>query len=229
MRKNCALLLGRTGDFSVVDSLGFVMKDPDVTVRKAAVDALCLQEGRPSSKYLMVALTDEVPMIRIASAYALGRAGTPESTDALMLLLSDPDDAVRVAAAKAIGIQAEDRAADSLIGALSDENGFVVIAAIETLGKMKSSRARDAIAGRLSSADDEIKRTAISALAAFKGMHAYIKPFLRDPDWATRKVAVEALAGERDPSVTRLLEDVYDNEEDLTVKKAIEVVLSAHR
>ncbi|MGE5892878.1 MAG: HEAT repeat domain-containing protein [bacterium] len=229
VRKNAAFLLGKIGDPRSVHAIGFVMKDPDVSVRKAAVQSFSLINDPLLTKYLMVALTDEIPAIRIEAAYALGKVHTPESTDALILLLSDPDELVRVAAAKAIGIHSDEKAADMLIRVLTDENGFVVTAALETLGTIRTGKSRDAIIRMLSSGDDEIRRTAISALAGFSGIVDHVKPFLRDPDWATRRIAVETIGKQAQGPTLSLLEEVYDLEEDPTVKKMIEAVFSARR
>ena len=140
-------------------------------------------------------------------------------------MLSDPDESVRVAAAKAIGIHADTKAVEALIHTLSDENGFVVTASLETLGKMKTDRSKEAILNMLDSRDDEIKRTAINALSLFEGIVDRVIPFLRDPDWATRKVAVEVLGTQRDERRKAILETLYDEEEDPTVRKSIEVLL----
>jgi len=225
VRKNSSLILGKMGVPGDSDAIGFVMKDPDVQVRKAAVTALSQLGGPLSTKYLMIALTDEVPDVRVSSAYALGRSREDESVQSLILLLSDPDESVRVAAAKAIGIHADERAVDALVNALSDSNGFVVTAALETLGKIRSERSRDAILGTLKSEDDEIKRTAISALTGFQGVIDRIVPFLRDRDWATRKVAVEVIGGQDDPKGRAIIEEMYDLEDDRTVKRTIEEIL----
>lgn len=225
VRKNSSLVLGKLSVADSAESIGFVMKDPDVQVRKAAVMALSDLGGPVSMKFLKIALTDEIPEVRISAAYALGKVEDDESLQSLILLLSDPDESVRVAAAKAIGIHADLNAIDALIGALSDENGFVVAASLETLGKIKTERSKEAIVKLLKSEDDEIKRTAISALAHYDGILETVMPFLNDPDWATRKVAVEVVGTQRDEGRNAILEEMYDSEEDPTVRKSIEVLL----
>jgi len=225
VRKNSSLILGKLAVSESAESIGFVMKDPDVQVRKAAVAALSELGGPVSMKYLKIALTDEIPDVRISAAYALGREKSDESVQSLILLLSDSDESVRVAAAKAIGIHSDPKAVDALIHSLSDENGFVVTASLETLGKMNTERSKDAILKMLESADDEIKRTAISALCNFQGIIEKVMPFLTDPDWATRKVAVEVLGAQQDERKNDILESLYDREEDPTVRKSIEVLL----
>jgi HEAT repeat protein len=227
IRKNCSLTLGKINARDSVSEIGFLVKDPDIDVRKAAVSALSLINDPENIRYLMIALTDEVSDIRIAAAYALGSVRTIDATDALILLLSDPDEAVRVAAAKALGVVSDRRAFKSLKRALSDKNGFVVAAAIEALGRIKTEDAKEAITGMLSSRDDEIKRTAVNSLANFADIKEIVTPFLRDPDWATRKIAADVLGQQIDPTVKGILEEVYDIETDQTVKLAIKEAMNA--
>jgi HEAT repeat protein len=229
IRKNSTLILGRINAMEAVKEVGFLVKDPDVSVRKAAVVSLSMINAPGNLRHLMVALTDEISDIRITAAYALGSIGTRDSTEALILLLSDPDESVRVAAAKSLGSTADERALKPLKKALSDQNGFVVAAAIEALGGMSSPVARDAIMKMLSSDDDEIKRTAISSLSRYEGVREKIIPFLSDPDWATRKIAVDVLGEQPDSEIMQILEAVFDDESDYIVKSAIKDILSANR
>jgi HEAT repeat protein len=227
IRRNCSLALGKINALESVGSIGFLVKDAEVEVRKAAVSALSMINDPENIRFLMIALTDEISDIRIAAAYALGSVCTTEATDALILLLSDPDEAVRVAAAKALGVVSDSRAFKSLKRSLSDKNGFVVAAAIEALGGMKTEDAKEAIIGMLSSHDDEIKRTAVRSLANFNDVQEIVIPFLRDPDWATRKIAADVLGQQTGPSVAGILEEMYDDETDITVKSAIKDALNA--
>lgn len=226
IRKNVTLILGKIDAKEAVKEVGFLVKDPDTGVRKAAVVSLSMITAADNLRYLKIALTDEISDIRVTAAYALGMNATKESTDALILLLSDQDESVRVAAIKALGSTADERALEPLVEALSDVNGFVVAAAIEALGRMVNVHARDAIMRMLSSDDDEIKRTAVRSLSHFDGVREKIIPFLSDPDWATRKIAVEILGKSPDGAVMHMLETLYDEETDPIVKNAIEDVLN---
>ena len=229
VRKNSALVLGRLGIAEAVPEIGFLVKDAVVPVRKAAVRALSMIASPSTVRHIMIALTDEVPDIRVAAAYALGEVQGPGTLDALVLLLSDPDDSVRVAAAKALGMHPDERAFDALQEALGDRNGFVVAAVLETIGRMGTEKAREAVISMLDSEDDEIRRTAISALYGYSGITEIVSPYLRHPDWATRKISVEVIASSGDPAVRTLLGEMYDVEEDVTVRKAIEDALHADR
>jgi HEAT repeat protein len=78
----------------------------------------------------------------------------------------------------------------------------------------------------LSSDDEEIKRTAISALEGFADVEDRLIPFLKDPDWASRIAAVRVLGKSSLRSVREELEKLLDTDEDPTVVRAVEEILS---
>lgn len=225
-RRNTALLLGEVRASVAVQDLGFALKDDDVKVRKAVVEALSSIRTDEAVKYLSYALTDESSDIRISAALSLGAIGGAGVLESLTLLSSDPDSAVRVAAAKSLGILGDARAVPTLTGLLPDGSGFVVTAAVESLGHLGGGEARDAIVGMLSSQDEEVRRTAIFSLAAFPGVEASLLPFLKNPDWATRIAAVRSLGRMSAERVKTELEKLLDTEEDPSVIKAVEEILS---
>jgi len=241
LRKNTALLLGKTAgnDRKTVLALGFVLKDEDQGVRRAAVSALAEIGSPESTRHLFLALTDESPEIRAAAALSLGCAALgideikKEAFEALRLLLSDSEDMVRVAAVKALGALGAKDAGPCFIKLLHDPNGFVVTTAINALGKIKSPGAENAILSMLESPDREIVRTAIKALAGFEGAAGHVVPFLKDPDWATRMAAVEALKEasglhsirEQGLAIEEL-KALLDTEEDPVVRKSVERFLA---
>lgn len=226
LRRNIACLLGKIKAGEAVEALGFALKDSKVMVRKAVVEALSSIGTSEAVRYLTYALTDEDPGIRISAVLSLGAIGGEGTLDSLLILTSDPDDFVRVSAAKALGLLKDRSAVKTLISLLSDRSGFVVTAAIESLQALGGNEARDAVLKMLSSEDDEIKRTAISALAGFEDVADRLIPFLRDPDWASRIAAVRALGRSPGQRAKIELEKMLDIEDDPTVIKAVEEILS---
>ncbi|HYQ48040.1 MAG TPA: HEAT repeat domain-containing protein, partial [Thermodesulfovibrionales bacterium] len=206
---------------------GFALKDAKVAVRKAVVEALSLIGTEDAVRYLKYALTDEDPDIRISATLSLGAIGGEGILDALTILTADPDNFVRVSAAKAIGMLRDMRSVSILTCLLRDQSGFVVTTALEALKAAGGDDARNAIAGMLSSPDEEVKRTAISCLGKFDGVEHLLLPFLKDPDWAARMAAVKALGRRVSENVRAELEKLLDSEEDPTVIKAVEEILSA--
>jgi HEAT repeat protein len=225
LRRNTALLLGKIKASAAVKDLGFALKDENVRVRKAVVEALSLIGTEEAVRYLTYALTDESADIRISSALSLGAIGGDDVLESLTILSRDADNSVRVAAAKSLGMLKDRSAVETLIGLLADRNGFVVTTAIESLSVIGGDEARDAIIGMLSSSDEEVRRTAIASLAPFENMESSLIPFLKDPDWATRIAAVRTLGRNAGGYVRKELERLLDTEEDPTVIKAVEEIL----
>ena len=203
-------------------ALGFALKDGNVSVRKACVRAFSLLKTEDSVLFLIHALTDEDPDVRVSSALSLGRIGGAGVFEPLSLLLSDYDDSVRGAVSKAFGVLKDKRAVGPLIGLLSDKNGFVVTTAIESLSKIDGDEARSSLLEMLSSADKEIRRTAIKALSLFDNIEDELVPFLRDDDWAARMAAVEVLGKSKKRHIRIELEKLLDTEEDPIVRRAVE-------
>jgi HEAT repeat protein len=226
LRRNAAQLLGNIRVSAAVEELGFALKDEDVRVRKAVVGALASIGTEEAVRYLTFALTDENPDLRISAVLSLGVTRGEGVLDSLLILTSDKDRYVRVAAAKSLGMIGEERAVGHLIGLLEDGWGFVVATAIESLGQIGGDDARRAITGMLSSSDEEIKRTAIMALSSFESTESDLIPFLSDPDWATRIASVKALGKNAKGEVRKELEKLLDIEEDPTVLKTVEEILS---
>jgi HEAT repeat protein len=222
LRKNAALILGQLAEKETVAALGFALKDVEVPVRSAVVRALSAIPGEESVRHLMFALTDESPKIRVSAALSLGGLGGEGVLESLVILTRDSHDAVRAASARALGMKGDDRALESLIGLLPDRNGFVVTAAIEAIGRIGGPRAKTALLGMLGSADAEIRRTAIRSLTFFEDVDSALLPCLRDPDWAARTAAVEALSRNATGSVRAEVERLFDAEEDPAVRRAIE-------
>jgi HEAT repeat protein len=189
----------------------------------AAISALASIRTPESIKYLIMALADENPEIRAGAAMDLGATGDPEAFEPICLLLADTEDSVRAAAARALGKLGHKDAVPYLIRLLSDPNGFVVTTAINALRKIGGHSSMDALVGMLGSADTEIKRTAIKALAGFEEARQHIIAFLKDPDWATRMAAVEALGK---LSAREELERHLDTEEDPVVRETIERLIA---
>lgn len=221
VRKNAAFLIGRTGALSAINALGFALKDEDVSVRRAVVEALSNIKTGESSDLLTLALTDEKPEIRAAAALSLGNVAGRTAFETLVLLLKDPDDNVRVASARSLGILNDKRAVSFLVVMLSDPNGFVVTSAMDSLSRIGGVEAREALEKMLSSDDREIRRTAIKSLSPFDGIEDLLLPYLKDPDWATRIAALEALSSRRDEKVLSEVRDLLHSEDEHLVKKTI--------
>ncbi len=229
LRRNAAILIGKVRAISAVDSLGFALKDNNLSVRYAVTEALANLGVDEANRYLLIALTDESPDIRASAAFGLATCTGKDAVEHLILLLNDTDDTVRVAAAKSLGMTEDNRAIPYLINSLTDRNGFVITTAMISLSRIGGDDARDALIRMLNSEDLEIRRTAIKALSNFDNIETVILPYLLDQDWATRLVTLEVLCKRLNPTIVSEIERLYDIEEDEVVRKAIRECLTKKR
>jgi len=78
--------------------IGEALKDPDVGVRIAALEALSMLDGVHSRPLIASALDDRERRVRIAAVHALLEISDPAAGIALRQALADPDPAVRATA-----------------------------------------------------------------------------------------------------------------------------------
>lgn len=95
--------LGGSGDYSVIPALIRSARDPDITVRSAAVHALGRLQHPAGQEAIAAALEDEAAEVRAIAAEAAGEAGLTRLADGLYARLSDPAWRVRFQAAAALG------------------------------------------------------------------------------------------------------------------------------
>jgi len=254
VRRNYALLTGIVKAENAVESLSFAMKDEEVSVRMAAVEALSLIGGEGAASLLPAALTDEVPDIRRAAVLAMGKIGMPGLLERLTPLFDDQDDWVRAAVAEAIagpgsvaGLSGSE-AGSALIGMFEDASALVRVTAIEMFGRAASRAGLPAGGAGLANLwpaliramkdnDPEIRRAAVTALSLAappeEAANALL-PSLHDRDWAVRKSAVEAmrnvgmaLGAARNTLIREELRRLVDGEDDSAVLEAIRGSLDA--
>ncbi len=229
VRKNAAILAGKILSADVIETLGFLLKDPSESVRIAAVLAICWickrEEVKECIKHIKVALNDESPQIRLKAVSNLEGFSSDNALEMALVMTSDINEHVRAEAARVLGSFRTEKSRKKLIELLKDENGLVITRAIESLSRFNDKHAMEAVAEMINSDDAEIRRTAILSLARFKGAERYIGRFLKDPDWATRLAAVQSLSEINTKQARELLEDVIDTETDTLVREAIEGAL----
>jgi cyclophilin family peptidyl-prolyl cis-trans isomerase/HEAT repeat protein len=216
--------LGRVGGARARTKLLASLADPDVRVRRAAAEAVCvlasLDELPPEAGAAFTrALVDALPGSRqdldatIAIVQAIGCAGDASAQKGLVALLSDAHPYVREAAAFAFGrygrrkIELDAAARPALIDATSDPAiayAAVYAFAREQLptGPAAASRERvpAALALRLEDASPVTRALAAQAIAKQNVVGAarrQLERALLDPDWRVAVEAVRALAGDK--------------------------------
>jgi HEAT repeat protein len=183
------------------------LQDPDVRVRRAAVDFLEVLEDAalPALPALVKALQDPDRFVRWAVVRTLGRIGrsaAKEASPGLGKLLSDPDLDVRLMATNTLDRYgpAAVAAVPALIEATRSGDSEIRIAAMRTLtsvGPANSRQAIPALIEGLSNADARVRRAAAEALAQHGPEASSAVPALRralqDDDAEVRRAASEAL------------------------------------
>ncbi len=190
-RAQAAVGLGRIATPSAVATLVRALRDTDLKVQIAAVDALAVG-GTADLPRVMAALSDAEPNVRVRAAQALGRIATPAANAALIRALSDPVPTVRQAAAQALGFPGNAGAVQALASHLGDADGAVATACAEALADIGLA-ARDTLIRALAGPE----RTAYLAATALarqgaQAVDGVVKAVSANPrmgKWATYSLA----------------------------------------
>ncbi|MDX1682205.1 MAG: HEAT repeat domain-containing protein [Phycisphaeraceae bacterium] len=109
-------------------------KDPDPTVRAAAVRALGMHGLPEDGEIVVAALEDDATFVRWEAAKALQRLHHPDAVEPLLDTLRTSDDPdVRMAVARALGQYPSPAVFNALVGALNDSEFGTVHAAHSSL------------------------------------------------------------------------------------------------
>lgn len=238
IRQEAAGLLGTFKDPCAVAPLVSLLRDPDRSVRDAAIEALrsigapavetvgnCLTEPdlsvQESASAILAAIADErvlAPLIkalrsddwivRMHATKALGRVRNAEAVEPLIPLLQDKVKAVRDEATVSLAVIG-DAAIPSLLKALQHEDWLVRLHAVESLGKVKSKQAVEALLSLLfNDRDSAVREDAVRALGEIGDPQAVEFLFTAMQEPGLRRLAVEALGRIGDARAVPLLIDV---------------------
>src|SRR2546423_7285034 len=132
--------LGQISSPSSAQALGRALSDADVTVRRAAAEAIGdLDDLRVAPPGLVAALSSSDPELRYRAAKAIASIADPATTSAVIGILSSPDAELRKDAVEALGKIGTQPAIQAITKALNDRDPEVRKAAAEALGEIKDS------------------------------------------------------------------------------------------
>lgn len=227
-RRDSAYLFGALRDGEM---LSLLMKDEDVTVRKAAVSVLADLKDRRNVGHLLMALFDEDADVRAAAALALGEAGGEEVMDSLLLLLKDEDQLVQCAALKSIGRLGGDKAVRTVETMLSETSGAVMISAIEALAAIGGEKANDLLEKALQNPDEEVVKAAMDLLARKGGLwlEKHRSSLLGHPHWGVRKLFAKVMADLIGVNAVPYLQDALKSETDDLVRDQMLEIMERYR
>lgn len=206
IREEAAVLLGRFKDPRAVSPLVSILRDPDRSVREAAVGALT-SIGQPSVSILGSCLTAHDSSVQEAASTVLASIADESVQGPLLEALHSPNWIIRMHAAKALGRIQDPGSVSSLIPLLQDKVKAVREEAASTLAAIGDS-AVPALLESLTHQDWLVRLHAVEALGKTTSSSA-VAPLLstafNDADSAVREDAVRALGNIGNPQAVEFL------------------------
>jgi hypothetical protein len=208
------------------DPLPHALKDPDASVRRAAVEAIGRRNDSADTPLLLGALSDADEIVRLEAMYAMRDRLSPDlRRDALIKSCGDSDGTVRRKAIEALADLGDERDTPVLLGALKDTDDGVRLEAIYAVKHRLRPEMREELIGACADANEGVRRKAIEALAGLGDERdtPLLLKALKDPDSSVRLEAIYALEGRSSlGSSSRLNEPLLEamQAEDATVRQA---------
>ena len=206
IREEAAVLLGTLKDPRAISPLVSILRDPDRSVREAAVGAL-ISIGQPSVPALGSCLTAPDSSVQEAASAVLASIADESVQGQLLQALRSHNWIVRMHAAKALGRIQDPGSVSSLIPLLQDKVKAVREETSSTLAAIGDS-AIPALLESLTHQDWLVRLHAVEALGKTTSSHAVV-PLLstafNDADSAVREDAVRALGHIGDPQAVEFL------------------------
>ncbi len=230
----------------------------DVDVRSEIVRSLGLRGGAPAEEALVEAFRESDLATANAVARTLGAFRTPAAIGALVDGLADPrllgparqgllragraavpalltassSAELRHVAIELLGALRDRRATPVVVEALRDQRAEVCLVALRAVAEIADDRASPMVLRLLSEGpeDAELRAAALDALGAVGAPeHASaVRAALDDPEFATRRAALEALVRLDPPAGVARMEQAVASREDVLGPAAVELALGSH-
>jgi len=183
-----------TADDRVIPPLLQMLKDPDLEVRKAAIDDLAEARDPRAIDPLLGMLEETNADIRARVITALGYIAGPKAVDPLLATLKQ-DAALRTTIIDALWRLGDNRAVAPLIELLKDKEPATSGAAAEALGYLSDDRAVEPLLAIARDEKSPIRAQAMNALGLLRETRVVdiALPLLQSPDAALRGDAIMAL------------------------------------
>jgi HEAT repeat protein len=228
-----AAVLRVLGYFAYPEGLSALVaasRDPDESLRLAALSGLPLMDAPAALDAVLVARSHRSARTRAAAVRALGQmTDRPQVIDSLLAALSDPDPWVRYYACQSLGKARNESTTEALASLLGDGSGQVRVAAVEALAHLGGQRAFEVLAALMHAEDPDLFRAALVGLGISKRKEA-LKPLRLaaiSPIAATRLVALSALGELGLPESVPIFASAAEDT-DPGVRTAAEAFLAAH-
>jgi serine/threonine-protein kinase len=192
------------------------LKDPNKTVRQAALQGLGAMQASEAVEAICKQLSDPDLTVQAAAIDTLAKIRSPDTVKYLITVLQDESEYVRRAAVEVLNEVGDQSAVKDLLNALRDVDWWVKVRAADALGTIGGPKVFDAVLALIKDPDEFMRRTAVEILNTSKDSRAFDRLIeaLKDEDWWVRERAVDALAAIGDPrAVPYLIEMLGENPE----------------
>lgn len=196
-----------------IDAAADDLKAKSSEDRARAVRELARFDIRWTQRYLLAALSDPTPAVRIAAGRVLGAHRITKAAPAVAAWLTEADVGLRTAAAEILGQLRTPTATPALIRALGDPEADVRTRAVAALGQIGDKTAVIPVIGRLEDEKSEVRLAAVQALADLGDARAVVQMVgaFNDSSIEIRQLAITAVGKLGDdaaiPALMRLLRD----------------------
>jgi len=154
----------RTKAVEAIPALCTRLRDQDIKVQTAAIEALVSLADVSAVPHLLDALKDESEYVRRGAVEVLNEVITPEAIKDLVNALRDADWWVRARSADALGTLGGPKVVDAVLGLIKDSDEFARRYAIEILNTVPDPRAVPALIEALEDDDWWVRERAVDAL-----------------------------------------------------------------
>lgn len=196
--------LWRLGNGAPVADLIPFLRDTLIELRQAALFSVARVRPPLAAPELLLALRDEIPLLRSWAARAMTKAyadtvglAADAVISALRRLLADQDDGVRINALRALGSFRLPELSETIAPLLSDPDVNTRVQAAVTLGQTGGESAAKSLAEILDSREPwSVRREALLALARVDSTRflTAVTRWSGSADWRDRSVAAEGFA-----------------------------------
>jgi HEAT repeat protein/beta-lactamase regulating signal transducer with metallopeptidase domain len=198
---------------AVVRALMVAAKDPEVEVRRAALQSLARFEDRSTIPAFREALKDADAEIRSTAIEALADLKDRSSVGDIAALLKDENKEIRRSAANALADLPARGVINELVAAMKDEDAEVRQSAIRALTETKDPSVAGPLTAALQDPNPEVRARAVSALHELDlpNPPAGLLELLKDQNAEVRHEAAHAVGHYKDaravPQLRAMLED----------------------
>lgn len=201
-RRDACVEIGVSGRAEYIPELVSALKDEDLGVKEAAINALTAIRGSKVAEAVIPLLKSEDAALRNIGIEILGGLGA-DGLGPMLTLLGDPDDdVVKFAVDIIAGIEDAAGAASALLPLLSHRNPNVRASVALCLGRTKATGAAEFIAKALSDSEEWVRFSAIEGLGLLEDRAALgaLLLFVEQDSGPAKDAALEAASRIAAPS-----------------------------